>query len=180
MKYLITEKQSDRLNDETLSLYKKQFFKYWKRFGPSLDNNIIKLITGSENYRLFHIVRKWFHEFVGEENAVNIGIEILDNLPTKIDDCGTFSFEFEINDIEVTGNDYFTIYCRINENGSFIDPDTGRKISFSEVIHDSDDTESSENFIIDVDAFISELIEKQKFYSRTGCDFNVVISGSMK
>ena len=124
MKFIVTEDQLDYM--KSFNSIKNAFFKYWDKFGGKADsvffnmfgfdynsletNNIT--ITKSSVYEL---LREWY----GEENALKKSLEFLTNTKHRIDDCGGYNFDFEI-EIGETDIKNGTIYVR-----SFPDYETG-------------------------------------------------------
>lgn len=173
MKYILNE---DQLPKE---LIKKMFFKYWKRFGPILNDDVFSLI-GHKTYnsKYFQNARGWLIEFLGgEDAAAEVAYEILDTIPYHVNNCGNYDFKFVINSIESNG-DHWTIYCLSDPNGSFTRIETGEKFTLKQ-LYDMDADwvwEVSDEMA----ECISELIEDKNFVARTGIDFTVIMCGLLK
>lgn len=101
MIFLITESQVDKL--------KKSVFKYWDMNGGSLD--LVTKFLGIKfggldvggNTIFPHNIAEWLIEWNGMDNIKKIMDEIFTNdyRPHKIDNCGSYIFEFEVFDYQI-------------------------------------------------------------------------------
>lgn len=174
MKFVIKE---DQLNPD---LVKKMFFKYWTKYGPKLDDGVFSLIGAkSNNSRYFNAARGWLIEFLGGEDvAQDLAEEILDSIPNRVTDCGSYNFEFYVEMVESTGSEFWTIYCYVDPEGKFTHIETGREYTLKELSDENPDWAWEVNE--EMAECISELIEDKEFVARTGIDFQVIISGLKK
>lgn len=105
MDIFINETQEKKLKE--FLILKKILFKYWDKFGPSADYNILRYLGGTNynfiNKQLGSItmddIKYFLYEWLGEEVAINKTKEFLKINEFTIDDCGGYDFKFKITKI---------------------------------------------------------------------------------
>ena len=80
--------------------HKKMFFKYWDKFGGSVDENFFKLF-GFKYNKLDNVnqseVYRYLAEWMGEEKAFEKLKTLIEENPHTINDCGGYNFEYELD-----------------------------------------------------------------------------------
>ena len=80
--------------------HKKMFFKYWDKFGGSVDENFFKLF-GFKYNKLDNVnqseVYRYLAEWMGEEKAFEKFKTLIEENPHTINDCGGYNFEYELD-----------------------------------------------------------------------------------
>jgi hypothetical protein len=112
MKLIINENQYENLMGNLA--HKKLFFKYWDKFGGTVDENFFKLF-GFKHNRLDNInqheVYRYLAEWIGEEKAFEKFKSLVENNPHTIDNCGGYDFEY---DLEISEFDQSTLNVFLN------------------------------------------------------------------
>lgn len=102
MKIIITENRQ-----------KEILKKVWDKTGPTLDKHILKMVNVS-----FGNAKKWFIEYVGIDNIKKIVEDILKVREYRIENCGTYNFDFEIFDYSISQiDDDITLTLGFNYDG---------------------------------------------------------------
>lgn len=97
MKIMLTEEQFDEVVE--IESFKKKFFKYWDKFGPKYDNQMLKLFGLSRGTIPTNIVYTWLREYLGTDSEEVIK-EFLSKKVHTIDNCGGYNFTFTIDEYE--------------------------------------------------------------------------------
>jgi len=111
MKIKITESQYKSLIEdmespvEIFNKYKEICFKYWDRFGPGINESMVRVLNIHKfvkRHEYFKILCEWLREFIGVEESINKTYEFLKHDGHHIQDGG-YDFTFEVPDIEFVG-----------------------------------------------------------------------------
>jgi len=111
MKIKITESQYKSLIEdmespvEIFNKYKEICFKYWDRFGPGINESMVRVLNIHKfvkRHEYFNILCEWLREFIGVEESINKTYEFLKHDGHHIQDGG-YDFTFEVPDIEFVG-----------------------------------------------------------------------------
>jgi len=109
MKLILTENQFSNLMST-----KKAFFKYWDKFGPGINETILKLFSHSTSqhpYGNIGSVRSYLREWLGAENAFNQTKDLILKNPHNIGDdfkCGGYNFNFDLDIYDYRTDDDFS------------------------------------------------------------------------
>jgi pyruvate,water dikinase len=100
---MLTEDQFDEVVE--LESYKKNFFKYWDKFGAKYNDQMLKLFGLSRGTIPSSLVSRWLREYLGTSSK-----EILTNFFNKtvhkIDNCGGYDFTFTIDNYRRDGHQF--------------------------------------------------------------------------
>lgn len=105
MKIRINESQLEKL--EKLNSYKNIVFKYWDKFGPKINNTMIKMLGVGDTQSGIGMphIQLWLREYLGKGS-----LEIMNKFFSKkvhiIDDCGGYEFTFVVDDFYKNGHIY--------------------------------------------------------------------------
>jgi hypothetical protein len=115
MKIMLTEDQFDEVVE--LESYKKNFFKYWDKFGAKYNDQMLKLFGLSRGTIPSSLVSRWLREYLGTSSK-----EILTNFFNKtvhkIDNCGGYDFTFTIDNYRRDGHQFEITITVDDINGS--------------------------------------------------------------
>ena len=115
MRIRITEDQLDKIKEQ--ESYKKMLFKYWDKFGSGITNTMLKLF--GIDYRGWEIrdVHRLLTEYLGVNKAREIAMEFFHKKKHTIDDCGSYKFDFTIDNVEVDGTKFIVTLTVDDING---------------------------------------------------------------
>jgi hypothetical protein len=105
MKIIINERQLEKLQE--VETYKKMAFKYWDKFGASINKTMLKMFGFDDRattpVRMTYL-QSWLREYLGESSAETM--KKFFNKPEHKIDCGGYDFTFTIDDYRRDGHQF--------------------------------------------------------------------------
>ena len=172
MRIKITEDQLDKVKEQ--ESYKKMLFKYWDKVGPGLTDTMTKLFGfqyhgGLKNQTGIRMVdvQRWLTEYLGVDKAQEIAMEFFDKKEHSIDNCGSYEFNFTIDNVEDDGAQFIVTVTVDDINGTVILLEDG-------TLHKLEEARNSDDYGWEIESEIEDCIYEyisKNVENKTGISF---------